>query len=289
VGILRGASVGPLTVLTGVALAFLAVAALAAAEDRAASARRRSTDPVVAADPPAGDGPSHAARQPVADPPRPIDTSPAEADPPRAPRRIPSGAIVLGILCAVAFMVEDAMVSWSALYLEGSLGAPPALGGAGPGIFSAAMFVGRWAGQPIGARFGERDILVGSGVLASIGIGVVAMAPSAPIALAGLGIAGAGISVAAPALFGRAGRLAGSASRGAAVSMLTTFGYMGFVIGPPLVGFVAGATDLRVSFAFLAAIALGYAVAARLTLPAPDDDVPHTSRVDASEPPVLRA
>jgi MFS family permease len=271
VGVLRGMGIGPFPVLAAVALAFLAVAALTAAGDRASGEAR----------PVAGPSPTAA---------------PAEASEPSATDhrsrtgiRIPTGAVVLGILCAVAFMIEDAMISWSALHLEGSLGAPPALGGAGPGVFSAAMFVGRWAGQPIGARFGERDILVGSGVLAAIGIAFVSVAPSAPLALVGLAVAGTGISVAAPALFGRAGRLAGSASRGAAVSMLTTFGYMGFVIGPPLVGFVAGATDLRLSFGFLAAIAIGYAAAARLVLPAADDDVPHPSRVDASEPPVLRA
>ena len=98
--------------------------------------------------------------------------------------------------------------------------------------------------------------LVGSGVLAATGIAIVAVALLPMIALLGLGTAGAGISVAAPALLGRAGRLAGAASRGAVVSMLTTVGYLGFILGPPFVGLLAGATDLRVSFASLAALAL---------------------------------
>jgi MFS family permease len=261
VGILRGTGVGPFPVLATVALAFLALAALAAAGDRATSD------------------------------PRPNIAVTAAPDTPAGVPRIPAGVLTLGLLCAVAFLIEDAMVSWSAIHLEDSLGASPALGGAGPGIFSAAMFVGRWAGQPLGKRFGEREILVGCGVVAAAGSVVVSVAPTAILALAGFALTGAGISVAAPALFGRAGRLAGPMSRGAAVSMLTTFGYMGFVVGPPFVGFVAGATDLRVAFAGLAVMALGLGGVAWLAVrdrPADPADSAVRHALDASEPPVLR-
>lgn len=235
VGILRGMGVTPFIVLGTVGAAFFMVSAASLATDRHLPIIRR--------------------------------TRPPED---RARRRIPAGIVALGVLIGGAFLIEDAMISWSAIHLEDGLGAPPALGGTGPGVFSAAMFLGRWAGQPIGRRFSERAMLVGSGLVGAVGIAIVAVAPVAPVALLGLGTAGAGISVAAPALFSRAGRLAGPASRGAVVSMLTTFGYVGFVVGPPFVGLMAGATDLRVAFAGLAILAVAVAGGAYLAL-APDD------------------
>ncbi|HUG48688.1 MAG TPA: MFS transporter, partial [Candidatus Limnocylindria bacterium] len=146
-------------------------------------------------------------------------------------------------------------------------GASPAIGGAGPGLFAAAMFAGRSLGQLLSRRFAERELLVGSGLLAAAGIALAAWSPTAEAALLGLVVAGSGVSLAAPALFSRAGRLAGDASRGAAISTLTTMGYMGFVIGPPIVGFIAGLSDLRMSFTALAVLALGLAAAARLAIP----------------------
>ena len=264
VGVLRGIGVAPVAVLGTIAVAFLGVAALSLAADRGrvADVRQRT------------DG-----------------NAPATGDAPSPARRIPVAFVILGVLCGVSFLMEDAMLSWSALHLETDLGASPALGGAGPGLFAAAMFVGRWSGQPIGRRFCDREILIGSGLLSAMGIVMVALAPAPPLALVGLVVSGAGISVAAPALFGRAGRLAGASSRGAAVSMLSTFGYAGFIIGPPFVGFVAGATDLRIAFLGVALLGIVLAVGVRLALPdeRPARETGEPTHVDAAEPPVLRA
>ena len=79
-----------------------------------------------------------------------------------------------------------------------------------------------------------------------------------------------GVSVAAPTLFGAAGRGASEAERGSAVASVTTISYLGFLVGPPLIGAVSGATDLRVGIGLLAGIALLLVVtsaAARQALP----------------------
>jgi hypothetical protein len=77
-------------------------------------------------------------------------------------------------------------------------------------------------------------------------------------------VAGLGLALSAPTLFGEAGRVGGEGGRGAAVSTVAILGYLGFLAGPPLIGGVAGATSLRGSFVFLAAIALLLAVSAPL-------------------------
>ena len=81
--------------------------------------------------------------------------------------RIERALLGLGILCAVAFVVEGGIESWSALFLERELDASPAVSGLGPGVFGASMAVGRFYGQ--GTRLGERTLLVGSGLLAAGG------------------------------------------------------------------------------------------------------------------------
>ena len=176
-----------------------------------------------------------------------------------SPRVVPAIAI-LAALCAAAFLVEDAVQNWSALHLERGLGASPALGGAAPGIFAAAMFIGRSLGQRLGARFSERALLSGGALGASVGVALLALAPSSGAALFGLALAGAGISTVAPALFARAGRMTDPAGRGAAIARVTALGYTGFVFGPAVVGLLAQVTDLRTAISSLSLVALGVAI-----------------------------
>ena len=162
----------------------------------------------------------------------------------------------LGILCAVAFVVEGGIESWSALFLERELDASPAVSGLGPGVFGASMAVGRFYGQ--GTRLGERTLLVGSGLLAAGGCFLAAVSPSAPVALVGLALGGAGVALYAPIVFGAGGRRGASA-----VATVTTLGYFGLLIGPALVGGVAQVTSLRGSFVVLALVAGAVGLAAR--------------------------
>lgn len=179
--------------------------------------------------------------------------------------------LLLGLLCGVAFVVESGLENWSALFLESELDASPAVGGLGPGLFAAAMVSGRILGHWLEAVVGDRLLLVGGGATAACGLALAAAAPSVPVALAGFVLGGAGISVAAPTLFGAAGRGAPGAERGSAVASVTTVSYLGFLGGPPLMGVVSGAVDLRGGMAMLAAVALLLAVAtasfARSALP----------------------
>jgi MFS family permease len=178
--------------------------------------------------------------------------------------------LVLGVLCGVAFVIEGGLEEWSALFLETELDASPAVGGLGPGFFAAAMMSGRLAGQWLELRLGDRHLLVGGGLTASVGLTLAAVAPAVPLALLGFVIGGAGVSVAAPTLFGAAGRGAPAAERGSAVASVTTISYLGFLAGPPLIGAVSGSLDLRAGIALMAVAALVLAAAASLarrTLP----------------------
>jgi len=172
--------------------------------------------------------------------------------------RLAHGLVVIGLVGAVAFIVEGGTESWSALFLERQLDARPAVSGLGPGVFAAAMAIGRFSGQAAG-RLSDRLLLGGGATLAAAGCCVIAFAPTAPVALVGFAFAGAGISLNAPIVFGFAGRHKDAAT---AVATVTALGYVGLLVGPPLVGGVAQATSLRVSFIVLAVIAATVVVAA---------------------------
>ena len=173
--------------------------------------------------------------------------------------RLEHALLAIGLIGAAAFVVDGAIENWSAIFLERQLDAEPAVSGLGPGVFGASMAAGRFLGQAAG-RLSDRVLLTAGASAAAAGCAVVASAPNAPVALAGFALAGGGISLNAPVIFGSAGRRRADAA--AAVATVTTLAYLGFFIGPPLLGGLAQAAGLRTAFAVLTAIAVAVGAAA---------------------------
>ena len=171
-------------------------------------------------------------------------------------RHLPRILVVLGALCALAFFVENAWQSWGAVHLESDLGASPALGALAPALFAGAAAASRLGGHALLGGFDEILIMRAGAAAGAAGTVVAAVAPTAALALAGIVVAGAGISICAPILFSLAGRSADEAVRGAAVSIVTTIASLGFLVGPAAVGLLADATTLRASLACAGAVAL---------------------------------
>jgi len=171
---------------------------------------------------------------------------------------------VLGVVALIAFVVEGGLESWSALFLERDLAASPAVSALGPGLFALTMALGRGSGHLVGGVVGDRRLLGAGALAAAAGAALAASSHSTALALAGFALAGAGISVAAPILFGAAGRGLPGTQQGSAVGTVTTIGYAGFLIGPALMGAVSGAAGLRAGLAMLAATALLLAAGSRL-------------------------
>ena len=128
--------------------------------------------------------------------------------PPAEPPRLawPRGPVLLlAVLAGVCFLVEGAVLDWSALLLtEGGL-VPAAQGGLGFMVFSVAMTAGRLGGDALCARLGDRAVLTAGGVLAVAGFGVLLLSSSVWPAMAGFLCIGLGASNLVPVLFRRAG------------------------------------------------------------------------------------
>ena len=158
-------------------------------------------------------------------------------------------AVVLGgLVIFLAFMAENATEVWSALHIERTLGGAPAVGGLGPGLLGLTMAVGRFGGQIASARVAEGRLMAGAGAVAAAGALLAALAPVPAVAVAGFAILGLGVSVIAPTAFAMIGRGAANDRRAAAIARASAIGYLGFFLGPPLLGLVSGALGLRAAF-----------------------------------------
>jgi MFS family permease len=181
----------------------------------------------------------------------------------------PAWLLLLGALCALAYWVENAWQSWSAVHLERDLAASAGVSALGPAAFASAAVLGRLAGQNLIRRLGDRRLITAGATVAAAGTALAATAPGVLTGLAGIVLAGLGTSVCAPTIISLAGAAAPPELRGAAVSTVTTLAYLGFLVGPAAVGGVASATDLETSLTVVAGLAALLAVIVA-TVPLPD-------------------
>jgi MFS family permease len=147
--------------------------------------------------------------------------------------------LLLGVLAACSTYGEGSVTDWGALRLHG-LGAGAGLAAIGYAAFALAEACGRLAGSWLLARFGQRTVLVTGGLATCAGMLGAALAPSIPVVVAGFALAGLGVANAFPAAMTRVGLLAGPHG----VAIASTLGYGGFLLGPPAIGFLAGAIGL---------------------------------------------
>ncbi|CCD87498.1 putative transport protein (permease) [Bradyrhizobium sp. ORS 285] len=182
---------------------------------------------------------------------------------------LPHGAVLLlAALAAIMFLVEGAMLDWSALLLSGSGRLPAAQAGLGYIMFSIAMTAGRLAGDAVVARIGDRATLLWGSGLAITGFVVLLAVPSVIAALVGFALIGLGASNLVPVLFRRSGAQT-VMPVGLAVAAVTTAGYSGVLLGPAGIGFVAAATSLTAAFWGLAALLVIVLASAPLVARAP--------------------
>jgi MFS family permease len=194
----------------------------------------------------------------IASRPRPGETweRPVGHERPRFVQRIPAWLLVIGTLGAVAYWIENAWQSWGAVHLERTFAASPGASALGPALFAGSMALGRLGVHRLARPGSERAVLIAGAAVAGGGSALAALAPSAPIALAGIGVAGAGCSVLAPTIISVAGRAAAPRERATVIGSLTTLMYLGFLVGPAAVGGLAELATLRTSLAAVAGLAV---------------------------------
>jgi MFS family permease len=181
-----------------------------------------------------------------------------ESEPAAGGRGLWAGGLVwvAGTLGILALLVESGLQQWSAVFLEDVLKTAPATSSLGPAVFAGAAAAGRMSGHYLGRAAGDVGLLVCAGLIAAPGAVLLATAGGPAVALAGLFLAGMGISVGSPTLYGFAGRRVPASTRGRMVAAVSGIAYIGLLGGPGLVGQLADVFGLRWAFGTLAVIAL---------------------------------
>ena len=158
--------------------------------------------------------------------------------------------LVIGLLILSGMIAEGVMYDWGVLYLKQEVGMPLDQAALGYAAFSAAMALSRFSGDYLRERFSEQALLLVGGATAAVAMTVVLISGNAWVALTGFVLVGAGLAPVAPVLFSAATRVPG-VSRAAAIASVTSIGYAGFMIGPPLIGGLAHATSLTVALSVI--------------------------------------
>lgn len=172
----------------------------------------------------------------------------------QAPKqRISVGLMVLAGLAFAILITEGAMADWSAVYLAKVLHAAPGQAALAFATFSVLMAAGRFAGDWLNRTVGAERIVQGGIFLTALGLGAVLLGSSRLSlggTLFGFGVIGLGVSCLFPNFITLVTRLP-NVEPGPAIAMVATFGYSGFLVGPPLLGAINQLFGLPASFACL--------------------------------------
>jgi MFS family permease len=159
----------------------------------------------------------------------------------------------IGLIAFCGMLCEGCMFDWSGVYFQKVVKADKGLIAAGYIAFMSTMALGRFFSDRLTDRLGAVRTYQLSSLLICAGLLVAVILPGLVTAVAGFLLVGFGTSSVIPLSYSRAGR-GSNLSPGIAIAVVASIGYFGFLVGPPLIGFIAETFNLRVSFACIALV-----------------------------------
>lgn len=169
--------------------------------------------------------------------------------------------IILGIIAFACMICEGTMFDWSGIYFDKVVHAPANLTRLGYIAFMFTMTAGRFTADWMITQFGIERILKASGIFILTGMLIATAFPTVLAATIGFLLVGIGTSSVVPMVYSLAGR-SKTMLPGVALAAVSSIGFLGFLIGPPIIGFISELTNLRISFALIAILGLGTTIMA---------------------------
>lgn len=160
-----------------------------------------------------------------------------------------------GLISFASMACEGTMYDWSGIYFQKAVHAPKDVVTLGYVVYMIAMATGRFAGDKIVGRTGISRMLKYSGILIFAGLSFAAVFPFAITAGIGFMLTGFGVSCVIPLVFSMAGRSKAMGS-GPAIAAISTVGYFGFLLVPPLIGYISHTAGLRWAFALMSLLGI---------------------------------
>jgi len=175
---------------------------------------------------------------------------------------------ILGLFGLFAALSEGAAGDWGGVLARETFGASPFISTLPYIVFCTAMIIGRLSGDYLAHRFGASKVIAAGGVIAGTGLSAGLLIGGVPAIMVAWFLLGIGLSVVIPLMFSAAGTIAltkysGVIAPSEAVAKVSGVSYFGFVIGPPLIGFIADAFELRWTLMLLAGLSYLLILASR--------------------------
>lgn len=161
-----------------------------------------------------------------------------------------STLLQLGIIGFCSMASEGAMFDWSGIYFKDVVKAPSSLVILGYTSFMIMMASGRFVADRLIAKFGRKHLLQVSGVMISSGLFISVLLPYLISSTIGFMMVGLGVSSIVPTVYSTAGKNA-KVAPGIALATVSSVSFLGFLMGPPLIGYISAAAGLRYSFAVI--------------------------------------
>ena len=167
---------------------------------------------------------------------------------------LPDGPLLrLGVIGFCGMACEGAMFDWSGVYFQTVVMAPAALVTVGYIVFMCAMAGGRFTADWLVNHLGRKRMIQVSGLLITVGLSVSVAFPYLIPATLGFLLVGFGVSSVVPLIYGAAGK-SQTLAPGLALAAVSTISFFGFLLGPPVIGYIAEAASLRWSYALIAVL-----------------------------------
>jgi predicted MFS family arabinose efflux permease len=179
------------------------------------------------------------------------------------------GLIPVGVIVFCGFLAEGTVNDWSAVFLTTVTDASHAVASLGFFAFSIAMIAVRLVADRLSGRIGIVVVMRGATLVAVLGFGLVTAVPVSGVGVLGFGVIGLGLAAIVPLAWSSAARKQPD-NPGRAISAIATCGYLGFLVGPVLVGPLAAAFGYRLALACAGALV----VIVLFLAPALDDAAP---------------
>jgi len=157
---------------------------------------------------------------------------------------------LLGIVAFCGMAAEGAMSDWSGLYLIDVVGTPKQLAPIGLAAYMITMALGRFMIDKATQKWGRQRVVEAGGILIATGLFAAVAFPHFITVLIAFMIIGFGTAGIVPTIYSIAGQKT-RIPTSIALTIVSSVSFLGFLMGPPLIGYIASATNLRYSYALI--------------------------------------
>lgn len=161
-----------------------------------------------------------------------------------------------GLVALSNMICEGMMFDWSGVYFQKVVKVNEQFRTLGYISFMACMTTGRMFADSLINYWGARKQLMLSGLIVTLGLVIAVSYPNILVSSIGFMFVGFGVSSVIPTIYGTVGKSAAPGRASIDLASVSSIGFFGFLIGPPIIGFISQAVGLRWAFLIISLLGI---------------------------------